>query len=102
MLTPRIIVYAVAGCAALSSVLPALARPQITQMSCDGARGLVARSGAILLGTGGHTFDRYVVHRGFSTPLERVEPAYVPTRNGSCLVGYTCEQTLNPDDAVRD
>ncbi len=76
----------------------ASARPNTTRMSCPDVRALVARSGAVLLGTGGHTYDRYVHHRGYCSPHERLEDAYVPTRNGVCHIGYTCEPIMDPDD----
>jgi hypothetical protein len=53
-----------------------------------GGAGRVARS---VLGTGGHTYDRFVHHRGFCLITETTKPAWVPTRDTpQCFVGYTC------------
>ncbi len=78
--------------------LPALAqgRPNTTAMTCAEARALVSRAGAVVLGTGGPTYDRYVLHRGFCTPSEQTEPAFVPTRdNPACYAGDRCIERLN-------
>jgi hypothetical protein len=60
-------------------------------MSCAQTRGLVARSGAIVLGTGTHTYDRYVRSINFCQINETLEPAWVPTADTpQCPVGYRC------------
>lgn len=62
-----------------------------TQMSCPQARGLVARSGGIVLGTSGQTYDRFVSDRSFCEATEATKAAYAPTRTDpACFVGYTC------------
>lgn len=66
-------------------------RPNTTRMSCPVAQQLVKQSGAIVLSTGRTTFDRFVYHQGFCTPQEYTEPAFVRTKSGMCLIGYTCE-----------
>lgn len=79
--------------ALLASGQDAQARPDTTRMACAQAYSLVNRSGAIVLSTGGHTFDRFVRHRGYCTQTENIEPAFVRTRNNrQCFVGYTCEE----------
>ena len=40
-------------------------RPSTVAMSCAQARNVVASSGAIVLGTGGYTYDRFVADRRF-------------------------------------
>lgn len=66
-------------------------RPSTTNMTCGQAAELVARNGGIVLGTGGATYDRFVVHRGFCEPTEVTKRAFVPTRDSrACLVGYRC------------
>ncbi|MCC2097139.1 MAG: hypothetical protein KDJ29_09615 [Hyphomicrobiales bacterium] len=89
-----------AGIAAATMALsaPAQARPDTTRMSCPAARDMVSRYGAIVMNTGGHTFDRFVSNRGYCTPQEDIKPAFVPDRNGrSCFVGYTCEPIEPPE-----
>lgn len=82
---------AIAFIFALPAVAVAQRRPDSTRMSCVAAQSIVERSGAIVLGTGGPTYDRFVVHRGFCTPSEDIEPAFVPSGdNPACFVGYRC------------
>ncbi len=90
----------IAGLAGLSMPGAALAqaRPSSQAMVCDQAQNLVRSRGAVVLGTGQFTYDRYVVHRGFCAATESVRPAWVPTRdNPQCFVGYTCRE-LEFDD----
>jgi hypothetical protein len=71
----------------------AAARPSTVNMSCAQAAATVASRGAVVLGTGGPTFDRFVAHGGFCQRDEYTEIATVPTADtGSCNIGYTCEQ----------
>jgi hypothetical protein len=66
-------------------------RPQSTRMSCAQAAGLVFARGAVVLGTGGHTYDRYVRDRGFCQITEVTKPGFAPTLDTpACFVGYTC------------
>ncbi len=76
----------------LGSATLAQARPDTTRMSCGAVQNLVERAGAIVLSTGGHTYDRIVTHRGFCTPHEQTKVLYVPSLDGACEAGYTCEQ----------
>lgn len=81
--------------ALLPVVAMAQGRPNTTAMSCAAARGLVARSGAIVLSTGGPTYDRYVVHRGFCSPDQEARPAWVPAADTpSCPVGNRCVDVI--------
>ncbi len=85
-------------------VLPVTAdaqrRPDTTTMMCSSARNLVARAGAIVLGTGGPTYDRFVLHGGFCTISEQTEPAFVPSADTpACYVGDRCIERRN--DNVR-
>jgi hypothetical protein len=67
-------------------------RPSTLGMSCAQAVDLVRARGAVVLGTGGHTYDRYVAAPGYCLPGEYVYWAYVPTRDaGQCRVGFVCE-----------
>jgi hypothetical protein len=73
----------------------AQARPLSTRMSCRQAAGLVHARGALVLGTGLHTYDRYVRDRSFCEITEIVEPAFAPTLDTpQCFVGYTCKEPM--------
>jgi hypothetical protein len=96
-LTAIILAGAVATMAPFT-LAAAQGRPDTTRMSCAAARAMVVRNGAIVMSTGGHTFDRFVSNGSFCTPLEQTEPAFVPDRTGrSCFVGYTCEPVEPPE-----
>jgi hypothetical protein len=88
--------FTVASLAAATVVLlatgaPAQPRPSTLAMSCGQARALVASRGAIVLGTGPHTYDRYVAHTGFCPHDQTTEPAYEATRdNPLCYIGSRC------------
>jgi hypothetical protein len=69
------------------------ARPLSTRMSCRQAAGLVFARGALVLGTGLHTYDRYVRDRSFCAITEITEPGFAPTLDDpQCFVGYTCKE----------
>ena len=78
----------------------AQARPDSTAMSCARAAALVRSSGALILGTGGQRFDRYVSDRRFCAPTEQTKIAFVPSADrAQCAVGYTCfEPFVDPSD----
>jgi hypothetical protein len=76
---------------ALATGAVAQSRPSTLQMSCGQARATVASRGAIVLGTGGYTYDRFVGNRNFCEINETIEPAWVPTRDTpQCFIGYRC------------
>jgi hypothetical protein len=73
--------------------IPAAAqtRPTTTTMTCQQTVRLVQARGALVLGTGGPTYDRFVRDRSFCEPTEIAKRAFRPTRdNPNCLIGYTC------------
>jgi hypothetical protein len=73
----------------------AQARPLSTRMSCRQAAGLIQSRGALVLGTGVHTYDRFVRDRSFCEITEFADPAFAPTLdNPQCFVGYTCKEPL--------
>jgi hypothetical protein len=77
--------------------MPALAqpRPSTPDRLCAANRQSVTASGAIVLGTGGHTYDRFVRDGGFCQHGEYLEPAFVPSRDSAqCFVGYRCKVDL--------
>lgn len=66
-------------------------RPVTLGMSCARANALVTRQGAIVLGTGPYTYDRYVSSQAFCLSTEFARPAWVPTADTpQCFIGYTC------------
>jgi hypothetical protein len=68
-------------------------RPSTVAMNCQRAAGLVASHGALVLGTGGHTYDRFVIDRRFCLRSEVTEPAWVPAGDTpQCFVGYRCKE----------
>jgi hypothetical protein len=79
--------------AAMMVTAPAAAqtRPSTVTMTCQQAVGLVQARGALVLGTGGQTYDRFVRDRSFCEVTEIARRAFRPTRdNPACLIGYTC------------
>ena len=89
------------SCAMILATLPAAlaqSRPSTVALSCGQAARLVASQGAIVLGTGGPTYDRFVRDRSFCEPTEIARRAFRPTRdNPQCLVGYTCYEPGRDD-----
>ena len=73
---------------------PALAqRPATPDLPCRQAKALVDRSGAIVLGTGGQTYDRFVRDRSFCEVTEITVPGFVPAGDTPrCFVGYRCKE----------
>lgn len=63
------------------------------RMVCAEAMALVKAKGAILLGTGGTTMERFVRDRGQCDMSEIAELRFVPTRdNPECPIGYRCRE----------
>jgi hypothetical protein len=76
---------------ALATAAQAQQRPMTPIMGCAQAQQLVLRNGAIVLGTGTYTYDRYVRDLSFCQIDESLRAAWVPTRDTpQCFVGYTC------------
>jgi hypothetical protein len=70
-----------------------------TTLTCSRAAGLVASQGAVVLGTGVYTYDRYVSGNNFCLRGEPTEPAWVPTvDNPQCFVGYICRRFQGPSN----
>jgi hypothetical protein len=68
-------------------------RPVSTTLTCSRAAGLVASQGAVVLGTGVYSYDRYVSGSNHCGLGETTEPAWIPTvDNPQCFVGYQCRQ----------
>jgi hypothetical protein len=75
----------------MASASLAEARPNSLSMSCASTRGLVANTGAVIIGTGPDIFDRYVTDAGYCTINQKAEPAWLATADEpQCLVGRRC------------
>jgi len=70
------------------------ARPDSRSMTCDQARKLVKKKGAVVMNTGPNTYDRYVYSRQYCVSIQQfLIRATVPTRdNKQCRIGYLCQQ----------
>jgi hypothetical protein len=67
---------------------------QTTSLRCRDAAALVASSGAVVLGTGIHTYERFVAGAGCGRASE--EPAWVAASDTSqCFIGYRCVNRSN-------
>ena len=83
----------------LAGAAQAQGRPQSPTLSCAANRQSVLANGAIVLGTGGYTYDRLVRDRSFCQFDETVFPAWVPARDTpQCFVGYRCKSASPWDD----
>jgi len=73
-------------------------RPSTLAMSCGQASALVTSRGAIVLGTGGHTYDRFVRDNQFCLRSEFTDPVWVRAADTSqCFIGYRCKER-DPQD----
>ena len=67
-------------------------RPSTVSRPCAASQRDVQVNGAIVLGTGGYTYDRFVRDRSFCEITEVAEPGFAPTLdNPDCFVGYRCK-----------
>src|SRR3712207_8809967 len=72
------------------------ARPSTLAMTCREAAALVAQSGAIVLSTGKHTYDRFVANAGFCPHDDWADSAWAPTRDGRRSEEHTSELQSRP------
>lgn len=71
----------------------AYARPDVRTMSCAQAKALVLQSGAVVMTTGRHTYDRFVAGQSYCYPPDVIQRAWVATADtNQCQIGFTCEQ----------
>jgi hypothetical protein len=85
------IVVNLALAAATAGPADAQGRPSTLALTCRSAASLVAQRGAIVLGTGGQTYDRFVSNETFCPVGLYARPAAVPTRdNPQCVIGFYC------------
>jgi hypothetical protein len=76
---------------ALGTAAMAQGRPSTTRMTCGAAARLVAMRGAVVLGTGGQTYDRIVRNEGLCPTGLYGHPAFAPTLdNPQCNIGFYC------------
>lgn len=69
-------------------------RPSTVSRPCAASQRDVQVNGAIVLGTGGYTYDRFVRDRSFCLVNEGTDPAFVPSADTqACFVGYRCKDT---------
>lgn len=100
MRVTRIGVYAsaAAGALILSAAAFAQNRPSTLDMTCAQAQATVKSARAIVLGTGGFSYDRFVANEGACTAQEIGVPTWAPTRDtAQCMVGYVCESRAGRD-----
>ena len=82
-----------------ASLALAQTRPSTTTMSCAAAASLVQQRGAVLLGTGGDTFDRFVRDASYCPKGQILKAAFTPSADQrQCFVGWRC---YDPDYQIR-
>lgn len=87
------------GMSLTATAVLAQSRPSTVNRPCEASRQIVMARGAVVLGTGGHTYDRFVRDRSFCEFNEYTEPAWVPSRDAqACFVGYRCKSDATWDD----
>ncbi|HYF54162.1 MAG TPA: hypothetical protein VEA41_07880 [Salinarimonas sp.] len=88
----RILLVAFALASGISAVA-AQSRLSTTSMSCAQARAVVLEEGAVVLGTGGATYDRFVSSGQFCQRELVMRQAFARTTdNPQCPVGSICVQ----------
>jgi hypothetical protein len=83
------------GFAAVLSVAftgSAMARPDTRTMTCAQVQNLIERSGAIVLTTGRHTYDRYVTGFRYCERPYVPTATSVPTRDTRHCPVYNCQR----------
>lgn len=80
-----------AGFLALITGAQAQGMPNSLTMTCNQARALVERSGAVVIATGATEFDRYVSGRSFCTRDQELRSSFVRSLdNPQCYIGDRC------------
>jgi hypothetical protein len=82
---------ALAAMAVLATAVAAEARPDTRAMTCGQTQNLIRQSGAIVLTTGQHTYDRYVSSGAYCAREEDPHSAYVKTKDASQCRVLRCE-----------
>lgn len=66
-------------------------RLDVSRLTCAQTRAAVARSGAVILGSGPCIYDRYVADLRFCAFGEITKPGFIATRdNPDCFAGGLC------------
>ncbi|TKT80073.1 hypothetical protein [Aquamicrobium sp. LC103] len=87
--------------AAIATAAVAQGRPDTRMMSCEQTQALIQRSGAIVLTTGRHTYDRYVAAWRFCNYPDVPKQTWIATRDTpQCLV-YNCQREEIPRESFR-
>jgi hypothetical protein len=85
----------------LATAAHAQTRPSTVNRPCVASQQLVFARGAVVLGTGGYTYDRFVRDRNFCEFNQYLEPGFVPSLDTpQCFVGYRCKD--GPNDLFWD
>ena len=73
-------------------------RASSTRMSCGAATAYVQAQGAVVIGTGGESFERVVRDQSFCPKGMEPKPLFAPTTdNRACMIGYYCFDYPAPD-----
>ncbi len=87
----KIILLAVALSIGTTAAVAQGRRPSTTEMSCRSANALIMERGAIVIGTGGDTYDRFVRDQSFCPKGLTTVAGFAPAGdNPQCFVGYRC------------
>ncbi len=77
----------------VASAASAQSRPSAAAMTCVAVQRLVESSRAVVLGTGGQTYDRFVADQSQCTHDQTMVPGFGATSdNPQCMLGYRCVQ----------
>ncbi|MGY6708988.1 MAG: hypothetical protein ACXIVF_11725 [Rhizobiaceae bacterium] len=68
------------------SVSASAQRPDARNMTCQQVNDLITSSGAVVLTTGQHTYDRYVASSRYCSYPHTTRPDNISTRDGACTV----------------
>lgn len=69
-------------------------RPFTPGMTCRQAQTLLGSQGAVVMSTGQHTYERFVISGRFCEVAEWAYTAYAPTKDArNCPLGYVCKST---------
>ncbi|MEP3046749.1 MAG: hypothetical protein ABJL55_01770 [Roseibium sp.] len=74
-------------------------RPDTRKMTCEQAKALVKKQGAVVMTTGQHTFERFIAHAGYcEADAKNLRATYAPTKDEKkCAVGYRCYRNQTRD-----
>jgi hypothetical protein len=78
----------------LATGAAAQARPYAPSLGCAAAAQIIRSAGAIVMGTGPGTYDRFVRDGSFCLRPQTISPVWVATADSpQCFVGYRCVDT---------